>query len=156
MNISRKGFTLLELLAVVSIIITLVGLLIIGSVEARKKARSTRAKEEANELVKAWKTYWTVYGKWPPSWGADPGDKSMGTAELSILMGGSAPGDPDNPQNINFLDLGTNSVTSKFIDPWGKAYKVKFSVSSGLLGESPCETIVSFPNRRRYENAKTP
>lgn len=163
MNVSRKGFTLIELLTVISIILVLAALLTTGLVEARKKAKISKAKEEAGELAKAWKTYWAVYGKWPPSLGIPKSggmvSRDMDVATLAILQGGKTPGtggsiDPDNPQNINFLQLGTNDLTTThdFVDPWGKTYKVYFYPDSSKLGGAVVETVVSMPNRRRYEN----
>lgn len=148
----KKGFTLIEILVVLTIISVLVTMVSIGAAQARKKARITKATAEIKDLAKAWKSYWLIYAKWPTSWGAgNPGLKTMGATEMKILMGDlSAKG--DNPGLYRFMDASDPKVLSLgFKDPWGKLYKVDFTKPPSTASEDVYETTVFFPNSRRYD-----
>ena len=139
------GFTVLELLVVMGIITILSGLLFVGIRQARRTGNIRRAEAETRELAKAWKAYWTVYGRWP--FGAI--DRQMDLAAMSILQGEN---NADNPQGIRFMDLDYADIQADggFRDPWGNFYRVDFS-RTGTPGSELYELTVQFPQQRRFE-----
>ena len=69
-QISRRGphaaaFTLIELLAVIAIIATLMGLLFTAIIAAKNQARRAEAAAAVREIVSSCKNYQTDYGKFP-------------------------------------------------------------------------------------------
>lgn len=64
-NEYQHGFSLLELLVVVSIIAVLIGLALPNFMGARERARDTRRKAELNELKKALRLYYNDYSIYP-------------------------------------------------------------------------------------------
>lgn len=151
------GFTLVELLVVVSIIGLLAGLsaaVIPKAIEAGKKAK---AKGDMTAIVAAVKAYKQEYGTWPatetlgtdssgefgawygPSKWAIGTGLSRGRDLMKILSGqnigtGLGSGWPRemNPKLIKFLE--GPDASGNFQDPWGTQYCVKMDVneSGGL------------------------
>lgn len=112
---SKGAFTLIEMLVVISIIGILIGLLLPVIMHAQKKARITRAKREVKEIEEAWKAYLLTYKAFPSTL-----ITMMDSNALAILRGvpgGSTNVHPDNPWNMPFLDLRTNTIY--YCDPWG-------------------------------------
>lgn len=62
---NKSGFSLLELLVVVSIIAVLIGLALPNFIGARERARDTRRKAELNELKKALRLYYNDFETYP-------------------------------------------------------------------------------------------
>src|SRR5882724_5184731 len=65
------AFTLIELLVVIAIIAILVGLLFPAFKAVQNQARSTQAKNDLTQIVNAVNAFYTDYGKYPMSTGAD-------------------------------------------------------------------------------------
>lgn len=63
----RAGFTLLEVLVVVAILVILAGVASISVFKYLEKAKIGRAKADMETLVKAYKTYYTQNLRWPES-----------------------------------------------------------------------------------------
>ena len=139
------GFTLIEMLSVLAIIVILAGLLIAGTVVARKKARVARAQAEVKELAKAWKSYWMIYGKWPA--GCSGNRVQMDAGKMKILAGTDV---SDNTRALNFMDVDPKVLNNGFFDPWKKLYEVDFAAGVVSQGDS-YEATVFFPQRKRYD-----
>ena len=62
---TRPGFTLVEVLAVVAIIVILAGLATFAVTSALGGAKESECKIRMQSVVSACKTYYTKYGTWP-------------------------------------------------------------------------------------------
>jgi prepilin-type N-terminal cleavage/methylation domain-containing protein len=142
------GFTLVELLVVISIIGALAGIMvptIKGAMEAGKKAK---VKGELTAIVAAVKAYKQEYGQWPAaksqmdsvadeynSWYGPPTTESESKDLMRILSGDMTvqkDGQTMNPKGVRFLEGAKTDGT--FQDPWGNQYCVKMDTndSGGL------------------------
>jgi prepilin-type N-terminal cleavage/methylation domain-containing protein len=136
-----RGFTLIELLTVIAIIGMIMALLLAAINLARQRARRAQAQAEVRELVKAWKSYWSVYGEWPSGVGLGVNVPMTGDM-MRILQG-------DNPQQLKFMDVPEDALENGYTDPWGGLYEVDFSRTVTESIEY-YQTTVHFPNRKRY------
>ncbi|MGD1020534.1 MAG: type II secretion system protein [Verrucomicrobiia bacterium] len=162
----HRAFTLIELLAVIGIIGVLVALLIPAIKSSLIKAEVSQAQSGISNLSTAFKAYYTEYGKWPISdtaatWnyvvdanmvallsGSDieaPYSTAQPTIESFGVVGGTHGTFQGNPRKIIFLqfkqsDLGNvPNCTGCYLDPWKKAYYVKFDVTYAGVTPSPFE-----------------
>ena len=143
------GFTLVELLVVVSIIGLLVGLLAAGIPLAIEKGMTAKAKGETTAIVAAIKAYKQEYGKFP-------GDPSITNRLFSSnsrpdtiqalmkVLGGDAAATLNseiaNPKGVRFFEGSKTDGT--MADPWGGQYLV-------LVDSSETGSVT-------YTNAGTP
>ncbi|MEI8341780.1 MAG: prepilin-type N-terminal cleavage/methylation domain-containing protein [Verrucomicrobiota bacterium] len=169
MTISRNknGFTLIELITVISIILILMGLLFPAVSSVKEAAKKAQAKNDITNLVTSVKAYYTEYGKYPlpqslysstPEEDLTYNDKS-GTATLiafmKILM---AKDTTENPRQIVFIEpptakqdgkygvfLDSSNNPGPFYDPWGKPYSVRIDVDYNNLIRSPDNDAVLLP-----------
>ena len=131
------GFTLVELLVVISIIIVLMGILIPTIHGIQIAANKARAKAAIQSLCTAAKSYHAEYGKWP-----EPASDSDLVLTFNGLVhpvtgqkatSGQAAG--DNPRAIRFMEIQSRDVTIKafgeqtplaLYDPWWIPYAYCF------------------------------
>ena len=127
------GFTLVELLVVISIIGLLVGLLAAGIPLAIEKGMTAKAKGEASAIVAAIKAYKQEYGRFP-------GDPSIANrlfssnsspdtinALIKVLSGDATAtldGGIANPKGVRFFEGAKVNETITMPDPWGGQYLV--------------------------------
>ena len=126
------GFTLVELLVVVSIIGLLVGLLAAGIPLAIEKGMTAKAKGETTAIVAAIKAYKQEYGRFP-------GDSSVANrlfssnsspdinALMKVLSGDATAtldGEIANPKGVRFFEGAKTNETITMPDPWGGQYLV--------------------------------
>jgi len=127
------GFTLVELLVVVSIIGLLVGLLAAGIPLAIEKGMTAKAKGETTAIVAAIKAYKQEYGRFP----GDPSvtnrlfssNSSPDTinALMKVLSGNATTtlnGEIANPKGVRFFEGAKTNETITMADPWGGQYLV--------------------------------
>jgi len=126
------GFTLVELLVVISIIGLLVGLLAAGIPLAIEKGMTAKAKGETTAIVAAIKAYKQEYGRFP----GDPSianrlfssDSSPDINALIKVLSGDATatldGEIANPKGVRFFEGAKVNETITMPDPWGGQYLV--------------------------------
>ena len=117
---SQTGFTLVELLVVISIIGMLAGLMSVAIPRAMEGGKKAKAKGELNAIVAAVKAYKQEYGRWPgtnsngDTYFMDDDSKSL----LAALGGSSTNNLVQNPKGVRFLEGATPEGV--MIDPWKK------------------------------------
>jgi prepilin-type N-terminal cleavage/methylation domain-containing protein len=141
-----RGFTLVELLVVISIIVVLAALSFGAAQVAIKKGNTLKTKTDATALATAFEQYYQEYSKLPTLTGGMEEIRTEGEAGielLEILLGKEDDtGTMQNPRKIPFLSVGTGKTKNKggliysrnggqiegLYDAWGNAYFVKLDV----------------------------
>ena len=133
----RQGFTLLELITVVMIIMILAGVLLPAIQKTRRKAKETQAATEATAIANALRTYYHEYGQWPCP---DPAVGGCWTNDNNVVMSMLTP--PNNPRNIEFWQSGTVAV-----DPLGANYAITISVTGNWTSVRSTSTGIEVKNQ---------
>jgi prepilin-type N-terminal cleavage/methylation domain-containing protein len=126
-NVTRSrqtGFTLVELLVVISIVGLLAGLMTVAVPRAMEGGKKAKAKGELTAIVAAVKAYKQEYGRWPGSATATSDTTFEDTDSKSLLsaLGGTSNALVENPKSVRFLEgAGTDGTMQ---DPWGTQYLV--------------------------------
>lgn len=150
-GLRREGITLVELLIVIAIIATLVGILMPAIYRAMERADINRAKQEMASIAAAIMAFYREYGIMPtpdtngypdhtftgkrPS-GTDPlaGNPRAQKLIMDILRGINT---TNNPRRVIFLDVPESSMRGRdmygneytpsngyYLDPWGNPYLI--------------------------------
>jgi prepilin-type N-terminal cleavage/methylation domain-containing protein len=152
-----RAFTLIELLAVITIGAILLSVAGGAYLQARNHTKRVRAQTQLRELCKAWTAYWLAYQSWPSSvlsvnGGVDvPMSVDTMRALHAKLDDGSA--NTENPRGIAFVSmnvLATDRNYPYFTDPWDHPYKITFSQRASA-NTTALRIAVGFPNRDRYK-----
>lgn len=109
----KRGFTLLEMLIVISIIALLASILLTVVGLARNLAKRTKAKHALDQIVMAWHCYYSDNRCFPTCSVPD-----MNTNVIRILQG-------DNPRGMFYMEFTTNELKNGFWDPWGTIYQCR-------------------------------
>ena len=133
---NKSGFTLVELLAVIVIIMILVGFLMPALHGTKKQAYNKKAKAECMAITTAIISYKTDKRKWPV--GGDNGkpDKTYGDEgddRLNVYVINELILPKANPPYLDIGDFKTDS-DGNVIDPWGEQYIIKIDTDyDGVL-----------------------
>ena len=136
----QAGFTLVELLVVITIIGLLVGLVSVAVPKAIESGMKAKAKGELTAIVAAVKAYKQEYGRWPvnlPNGVDDEDTEAAGTYSwcdgnksktlMKILCASPQDTSGLNPKSVRFLEGPTQDGT--FVDPWSTQYIVKLDTN---------------------------
>lgn len=151
----RSGFTLIELMAVITIIVILAGLVVGGMGFVSERQAKEKAKVQIAQLSNALEAYKLDFGIYPPTTdrGAATYQASAGTTTSSILFDflyfdsdrdtSGPPADADQKIYLPELDPGTTQSPSKqgwtlptasrttiITDPWGNQYCYRSAVNA--------------------------
>lgn len=140
---SKAGFTLPELLTVVTIIALLMMASFGALTRARVLAKRTKAEAQLRELINAYEQYYATYGDWPSFIQAG----RAVDVDSKILRPLTDPNyTSENPRGIVFLNI---NHTDEFLDPWKGKYKLMFETgtSGGDRNKTAFEATVALPRR---------
>ncbi len=119
----QAGFTLVELLVVVTIIGLLVGLISVAVPKAIESGMKAKAKGELTAIVAAARAYKQEYGRWPGStFTSDTTYQGGQSMQLLAALSGSNSPTVENPKSVRFLEGAQSNGT--MLDPWGTQYLV--------------------------------
>jgi prepilin-type N-terminal cleavage/methylation domain-containing protein len=123
----RKGFTLLELLLVMAIIGTLIGISLILIQESKKRARDLKRISDITQIKLALQTYYEMMGKFPNC--SEPTPPNPPECEPDPVEGGWDVGNISQGADDNFILA---------------------LVTKGIIGNVPIETFPGFQDEVSY------
>jgi len=153
-NNQQRGFTLIEMLTVIAIILMLMGAITTSVSGARRRAKTQQAISEAQEMTNAILAYenYGRQGQVSPLEGKATGEswKEATEGELAFILGNES---MPNGQDGNVPVLFNGAVRNgKLLDPWGHPYRYKI-LSSTLDQDDESgnvkESAFAFPNINR-------
>ncbi len=145
---ATRAFTLIELLVVIAIIAILVGLLFPAFKAVQNQARSTKAKNDLTQIVNAVNAFYTDYGKYPMSTGADTiyGSVTIPNSNVLYVLRADPTTLNGNPNALNAVNTrqivfisppnvkndttgnrrsGVSVTDGNYYGPWGSQYQVR-------------------------------
>ena len=144
-----SGFTLVELLVVIAMLMLLAGAVTSSVASAEKRAKISKATAEAKEMTNAILAYQHFGDKYKmPIYqnGVEANQKS-----LSFILGGDK---GPNGETIPVLYNASVASDGKILDPWGKAYVVTIRKGDQIKAETDStddlKSYVAFPNFNRH------
>lgn len=135
---NRNGFTLLELMVVIAIVVVLAGFLLPAVQSVLERAKKVQAKNDVTQIVTAMNAFYTEYGRYP----------TIATTDAAATYGGSTSSkalfDELRAKNISSTALNSRQIIfisppedgtlanpkgkigtdGQFHDPWGSAYGI--------------------------------
>jgi type II secretory pathway pseudopilin PulG len=166
-SLGEGGFTLLELLVVITIIIILIGFLFPAFRGIQDQAKRTQAKNDLNQIVTAISAFYTEYGYYPvPSGTNTDTSATYGTTNPNNLvfdvlrydtnLGDSATVQALNPRQVVFIEppiakdqqtpklglcySGTCGPKGGWFDPWGYQYQITIDANYNAVSIGPAYT----------------
>ena len=157
-----SGFTLLEMLTVIVIILMLMGIMLPMINKAYRNARVQEARKVAHEMKTAVEAYSAEYGRLPGvNHSSDQVPMTQDARRRMIQSLGMTTNalhsNFPNPKGYRFLSAKDMPTTGQLLDPWGSEYIVYLDTSydgqidlSGSLGTHRASAIVRSwgPNRK--------
>lgn len=148
---SHGGFTLMELLVVITIILILAGMAFPGAKGVLDRARKTSAENAALQLKQSIAAYYTEYRRYPLPPGEKGGEDKQVRSDsnlMDILLG--ADDNKGNPRGISFFAgkkakgkpprggiVMTSGGGGELFDPWGEYFYVKMDTDYNNRVDEP-------------------
>jgi general secretion pathway protein G len=149
-----KGFTVVELLVVISIIMLLITLIIPNLSNAKKKARVARAKAEISALETAITAYYSDMGHYPTNdvTKQTETDNTIIITQLSGRQGGSGAFDTTVANNADwngpYMEFDAEHIKGgAYIDPWGTPYEIEINLNGDVNASIPEHNRLTFDIR---------
>jgi prepilin-type N-terminal cleavage/methylation domain-containing protein len=133
------GFTLIEMLTVIGIIVILMGLLFPAFKGVQDQAKRTQAKNDLTQIVTAVNAFYTEYGRYPTTATTDaaatygPGGSTTENGGLFSELRATSTTlntrqivfiSPPDAKDQNNPRSGIKTSTGGYYDPWGSEYAV--------------------------------
>jgi prepilin-type N-terminal cleavage/methylation domain-containing protein len=112
-----RGFTLIEMLVTIAIIMLLASLLLPAVAMARRNARVAAAKGEVRHLEAAMKQYYSEYERWPSE--LAEGDVAQVSGLLADVLSHGAFDATNNPHKLSFMEFKRFNADGSPINPFG-------------------------------------
>jgi len=154
-RLSKNGFTLVELLVVIAMIMILAGAVTTSVSSARERAKVARATAECREItnaILAYENYVTKEVFQNALSKLNDTDASKSTLNFILGEGGTS----TSGQKIPVLYNGALAAGKHIVDPWGVPYKLKAEVATGMESDSQVDptaddmtTTLYLPNHAR-------
>lgn len=156
MNVIRlqKGFTVIEVLIVISIIGILLSFVVPMGGRAKTKAREARARAEIAALETAISAYYTDMGTYPTD---NPGaqNETSNAVVIKHLSGRdyTQAGYPyvnaiinDANWNGPYMEFDANNISGggAFVDPWSNAYIIQIDLDGDVSTTPPTNNALSY------------
>ncbi len=145
-RVHRSGFTLVELLVVITIIAILAGILIPTIGAAFRRAEESTARQETRMIVTAIQIYQNTYHKLPIPSGITERDGPETSADvIKVLIAEDL---NLNPRKIVCLKINDEITNGVFLDPWDREYIIHMDrdydgqVDSGLPKKVKSSSVV--------------
>jgi prepilin-type N-terminal cleavage/methylation domain-containing protein len=128
-NSRSSGFTLVEILVTMTIIVILVSLLLPAISSIRSSARRKQAAVQATAVVNAIKQYHNVYGEFPGQTKDDADGEVTPARVIEALR--------VNPRKMLFLEIAEIDMSEddEMLDPWGNPYVIVMDENGNGLTE---------------------
>lgn len=148
----KNGFTIIELVITISIIMILMSLAIPMAGNAKVKARQAKAKAEVAALETALSAYYGDMGTYPTDspTATHESDNSVIIKHLSGRTDGTGAYDTTITNNADwngpYMEFDSDDIKNgKFVDPWGNAYQIDVALDSVINdGNPPTNNAFSF------------
>ena len=146
MNRFNRGFTLVELLVVMAMLMLLAGAITSSVSSAQKRAKIAQATSEAQEMTNAILAYQHFGEDYDlPTYNNQPSTE----ANLSFILGGET---GPNGQKIPVL-FNASIKNGQILDPWGHPYYVTIKAGRPIRTQTSSsdniKSYVAFPNFNR-------
>lgn len=147
----KRGFTLIELIVVIAMIATLMAALGTSVAKAQRRARITKATQEARELTNSILAYEQYAPDHTLAQVATGGSwRDCDESSLRMVLGRM---DDDDGQRIPVL-FAASLTGGRMLDPWGTPYQVRIEKLGSLAGggddENRSQQFVSAPHLPNY------
>lgn len=150
-NRASRGFTLVELLVVIGMLMLLMGSVTSAIVSAQKRAKVAQATTAVKEMTNAILSYENYADSHDLSTVASGGWKEADESTLGFILGKKSNKNGTIPVLYNAALKG-----GKILDPWGRPYRVQIKqgtikVDNNNVLQGAQRTAVAFPNFYRRQ-----
>lgn len=137
------GFTLVEMLVVITILGILMAMMVPAAGLIMKRARISNTKSDAGIAASTLLKYRSEYNRWPAPY-ADSGEGD--TDDDWVEMMAPTPGSgsvPANPKRISFFEPGSGAVADNgsFSDTWGRPFRFQLDLDGDGQMNNPNEEV---------------
>ena len=143
----KRGFTLVEMLIVVTMIGLLMAMITGALMQAGLASKKARAETNMRDLITAWEQYYL--------YSPNPNISAMQGTWQDMDMQALKPLTDVGADGFVILNLSPSKLTNgEYVDPWKRAYQVRVNTSDQNSGDANkrvlnIRTTVHFKNRRR-------
>lgn len=145
----RRGFTLVELIVVIGMLMVLAAAMTTSVVKAQQRAKLAKATTEAQELTKAILAYANYTEDGTLSEVAGLNDTEATESNLGFVLGKAT----QRGSTVPVLYNGSVSRDGRLLDPWGRPYRVTVKKGERITppGVPSISTGVFYPNWHRIK-----